>query len=44
MAFFSGWSLSEVEKLNGQQLLYWVAQANRIAERRRKDAKNVRSS
>ena len=43
MAYFSGMSLTEAEGLNGQMLVHWVGQANRIAERQRKEAKNGRN-
>lgn len=40
MAYFSGMGLTEVESMTGDMQLYWVGQANRIAERKRKEAKN----
>ncbi|MCP1234973.1 hypothetical protein, partial [Acetobacter fabarum] len=43
MAYFSGMSLTEAESLSGQMLVHWVGQANRIAERQRKEAKNGRN-
>ncbi len=43
MAYFSGMSLTEAEGLSGQMLVHWVRQANRIAERQRKEAKNGRN-
>ncbi|GAB31463.1 hypothetical protein APS_2065 [Acetobacter pasteurianus subsp. pasteurianus LMG 1262 = NBRC 106471] len=35
---FSGWSLSDVEGLSGSQMMFWVTQANRIAEKQRKES------
>ncbi|CCT58507.1 hypothetical protein [Acetobacter pasteurianus] len=35
---FSGWSLSDVEGLSGSQMMFWVKQANRIAEKQRKES------
>lgn len=40
MAYFSGMGLAEVESMTGDMLLHWVGQANRIAERARKETKN----
>ncbi|BBC78728.1 probable 3-hydroxyisobutyrate dehydrogenase-like 2, mitochondrial [Acetobacter orientalis] len=39
MSHFSGMSLTEAEGLTGTQLLFWVAQANRLTEQQRKQAK-----
>lgn len=43
MAYFSGMGLAEAESMTGDMLLHWVAHANRIAERRQKEAKNGRN-
>lgn len=44
MQAFPGWGLSEAENLNGEQILFWVSEANRLADKKRREQQRGRSN